>query len=380
MKNKQTKLKQFLLCLVHMAAVVSIVTVSQSANAQYSESYFTGTNAEAGRIWVWPNNPQNKFRFTRLKLKVTGYDSQKNVQTTEVWDESLNNVLSVTWKLNFDSTRFKNGSTVTIESRVRDNYGNEYPDKTTGTIKNRAIVLAHRDNLTFVDPIYAERIVRTMQKMGFSVFPMFATPNGFPPNGTQNKEYVLSQLPSHNIMHIGSHGNPTSFEAPGYGGHTNPSGGTGWITPTLIQDTIAKKTKYQPPYNFVLFTSCNAMGTLGKETSFLANAFGIEKGQKNRVSVGFADLMYMFHEWTDRVYDNLNEGFTVDDALMLADSQGPPQGIPYAPTEPLNYIDVHFKRFNARRKVIGDGKSKLHTLYQVQRGKVDWAHVETIKE
>jgi hypothetical protein len=378
MKIQQRTSKSFTKCLIQVFVTTSLLSISQIISAQ-EVPYFSGTNAETGLIWLWPTNPDDQLRFTNFKLKVSGR-TKYGAEATEVWNESLN-AKRITWTLNLNSNRFVNGSTIAVESQVQDNLGRTYSRKVTGTVKNKAIVLAHRDNTTFVDPIYAKRTVRKLKSMGNSVLELTATPVGFPTNGTENKEYVLSPLPNYNIMHVGSHGNPDAFEAPGYGGVTNPAGGTGYIRYQFIHDAVGKKTKDNPPYNFVFFTSCNAMGTLGSNglSTKLAESFGINDNRTNAASIGFRSFMFGFHHWTSRVYDNLKEGFVLSDAINIANSMGKPTSIPTVQHD-LTIIPSIINRFEVEPVIVGDKRMTLNKLYKFPRGKVDWAHVETIKE
>jgi hypothetical protein len=352
--------------------MISIVWPSKSAIAQNEEHYFNGTNAESGLTWLWPSNPEGKYKFANIKITVTGIvgksdGSKGKTESVIVWDESLANVETVSYTLNFDSTRFKNGSTLTVESEVIDNYGRKYSRKITGPVKNKAIAIFHRENTIFALPDTLN-IFDKLENAG--LYTRYLTVLN------ANEGIILSLLPQYNVIHVGSHGNSTGFDSP----EANPKDPNtlGYISITKITNAIKTKKVSDPPYNFVFFTSCNAMGNGGSPTSGLANAFDINDGMTDRAAIGFPYLMAIFGIWSLSAYSALDEGVPLQNAIQYADA---------AATKPLALpghdffnIDTYLNTFEVSPKIYGDRKMTLHGLYKFPRGKVDWAHTETTKQ
>jgi hypothetical protein len=363
-----------LACTVASLIGLSVLNLAPArAQYEFKRPHFTGTDAaDAEHWWYFPAGTPLERSFTRFTIWISGTLANGKRERAKVWEREyapVYQVRKITFTPHFDSTRYKSGSVITVETEVVTDEGVISNSKTTARARNRAMTMFHPDfevdngnSRTF----QSKSIMQMMQSSGFEVF--YSNKQ----NTTQTQ--FLSRLKDYNVLYVDSHGLQAQFQTP-----DSEITNTNHIHPALKPGNDRRPTVL---YNFVFVISCSFLGVDGVEDDDAPKTFGVENNAVNRSVLGFADTVSGIEKnskWVAKVFTNLlDREYSIGEAVDSATKYYHPEGEQfYQDPTPLNIITKQLVRIPIEPIIFGDRKMTLHGLYRIPRGLVPWVHIET---
>lgn len=322
----------------------------------HQPQWFSGTNCQAsGTIGV------DTSLISRAQLLI-------NDQVVNSYPDPSSPTKTPNLSAAFDSTHFSDGSTITIKYKVWDTAGDPPVEKTLAApTSNKGLVCGdpHADDKTPFPGLYEPSITAYAEAESSIETELNGINTPAYRTESYHKSDILAELPSDTVFYINTHGVENSFGDCFDNGEGEPivmgdiSNGSNGVVDRKHMFYGPGSSQFPvtwaiPPFNFVMLDCCDG----ADDPSVMGGAF-IGSPSQDRAFLGWDNFLIQIvtnADWTQRLWNNLSQGYS----LLDAEQQATADGVPPLGGQLLGSIPEFLP---LTPKIYGDASMTLHGVY-----------------